>query len=257
MKYIYNIIKIYVVCLCALLSIFAFCGCGVLLEENISKNVSEYRQNFFLGLGENFSATFTDGQRESEFVANGEKTSLVDFGVIVIKGQNLSQKNFSLTINNEKISGELEITPFDNTLVVDIKKVVDKNDQLTLEYLGEKVTLVCLSKDWKINYNNALDIFVHKNKDTLKQYNNTNNFDGEIYIKLVSDKQDMSNIYYYVLCITKNGNVLATLIDVNNGEILQKSWFCLNQKTYPLKLAKQKLRKNINKTHFILISNID
>lgn len=223
MKYLYNIIKIYVIGLCAILCIFSLVGCGTSLEENISQNVSEYRQNFFVGVGEKFSATFTDGMRESDFIANGEKTSLVDFGVIVIKTQDLSQKSFTLKINDEEIKGELEVNPFDNTLVVDLKRKVDKNDKLTLLYAGENVSLVCLSKDWKINYNNALDIFVQKYKERLANFEKNNNFEGEIYIKIVSDKQDMSNIYYYVLCITKNGDIIANLIDVTNGEILQKS----------------------------------
>ncbi len=222
MKYIYRLIKIYVIVLCAILCIFSLVGCGGSLEENISQNVSEYRQNFFVGVGDKFSATFTDGMRESDFIANGEKTSLVDFGVIVIKTQDLSQKNFILKINNEEIKGELEVNPFDNTLVVDLKRKVDKDDNLTLDYKDESVTLVCLSKEWKIDYNNALDIFVQKNKEKLANFEKNNNFEGEIYIKIVSDKQDMSNIYYYVLCITKNGDIVANLINVATGEILQK-----------------------------------
>ncbi len=223
MKYIYKIIKIYVVLLCAILCIFSFVGCKETIEESIGQNVSEYRQNFFMGVGEKFSATFTDGKREQEFITNGEKTSLVDFGVIVIKTQSLSQKNFVFKINDEEVSGTLEVNPFDNTFVADIKQTVDKDDTLTLSFDNESITLICLSKDWKINHNNALDIFVHKNKEKLATYYNNNNFEGEIYIKIVSDRQDMSNIYYYVLCITKNGDIIANLIDVSTGEILQKS----------------------------------
>lgn len=222
MKYIYNIIKIYVVSLFALVGIFSLVGCNTSLEEKISQNVSEYRQNFFIGVGEQFSATFTDGKRESEFVTNGEKTPLVDFGVIVVKTQNLSQKDFVFKINEEEIKGTLEVNPFDNSLVVDLKRKVDKDDQLTLTIDGESVALVCLSKDWKVDYNSAFDIFVHKNKKVLASCCSKDNFEGEIYIKLVSDKQDMSNIYYYVLCVTKKGDIIANLIDVSSGEILQK-----------------------------------
>ncbi len=223
MKHLYKLIKIYTVVLCAILCIISLVGCGTSVEENISQNVSEYRQNFFMGIGENFSATFTDGKREKDFVADGIKSPLVDFGVIVVKTDDLSQKKFTLNIGNEKIDGEFEVNPFDNTLVFDICKTVSKDDNLELEYGGEKISLVCLSKDWNVDYNKALDIFTHKNKERLKTFNINGSFEGEIYIKLVRDKKDMSNIYYYVLCVTRNGDIVANLIDVKTGEILQKN----------------------------------
>ncbi len=223
MEYLNKIIKIYTIILCAFLCVLSLSGCGMSVEENISQNVSEYRQNFFIGIGENFSVTFTDGEREKDFIADGVKSPLVDFGVIVVKTNDLSQKKFVFYIGDEKIEGEFEVNPFDNSLVADICKKVSKDDNLTIEYNGEKVVLACLSKEWKVDYNKAFDIFVQKNKEKLKIYNTNNGFEGEIYIKIVSDKKDMSDIYYYVLCVTRNGDVIANLIDVKSGEILHSA----------------------------------
>ena len=45
--------------------------------------------------------------------------------------------------------------------------------------------------------------------------------EGEIFIKIVSNDSNMSNVYWYVLLVCKNGDILASLVDVNNGEIIQ------------------------------------
>ena len=66
-----------------------------------------------------------------------------------------------------------------------------------------------------------MNIFSEKHKEDIKVNSNKNKLNGEIYIKIVSSDKQLSSVYWYVLLTCTNGNVYASLIDVNSGEIVQ------------------------------------
>ncbi len=218
-------IKVFGLILCFTFFGLTLVGCGKSVEEELSLNISEYREDFFYGSSLNMTATFTDGQRESDFVTDGKKSQLQDFGVLVVRSNSdLGDKpKFQLKINDEIYEGEMERNPFDGSYVVDVLKRVNCEDTIvvTMLDLNETITLECLSKDWGCDCNRALNVFIENNKDNLNEYMGANGFEGEVYIKIVADKKDIANIYWYVLCVCQDGNVFASLISVENGEIVQ------------------------------------
>ena len=218
-------IKVFGLILCLTFIGLTLVGCGKSVEEELSLNISEYREDFFYGSTLNMSATFTDGQRESEFVTDGKKSELQDFGVLVVRSNNDLGENprFELKINDETYEGEMEKNPFDGSYVVDVLRRVDCEDTIvvTIPSINETITLECLSKDWGCDCNKALNVFIDNNKDNLNEYMSANGFEGEVYIKIVADKKDIANIYWYVLCVCQDGNVFANLISVEDGKIVQ------------------------------------
>lgn len=207
------------------LCLFLF-SCSHSLEEQVSCCVSEYRENYFYVKTENFTASFTDGERESEYVYNGEKTNLVDYGIIVVKTKVAveGQLMFELSVNDEVLVGEMERNPFDQTFVFDTQRKVSSGDNIEL-YLVDfdvRLTLICLSKDWGLTCGQALTKFVYENKAGLQAYVSDDSFQGEVYIKLVADINDENNIYYYVLAVCTDGQVFGSLIDVKTGIVVQK-----------------------------------
>lgn len=207
------------------LCLFLF-SCSPTLEEQINSCVSEYRENYFYAKTDNFIASFTDGEREKDYIYNGEKTSLVNYGIIVLKtGLMVEEKlKFELSVNGEVLVGEMGRNPFDHTFVFDTERRVSSGDSLEL-YLVDfdvKLTFVCLSKDWEVNCGQALTKFVHEYKTQLQAYVTKDCFQGEVYIKLVADLSDENNIYFYVLAVCKDGQVFGSLIDVKTGNIVQK-----------------------------------
>lgn len=220
-----NVLKIVGVIFClGIVSLF-FVACNNSLQEEVSKNISEYREDFFFASDDNYIVSFTDGKREKDFITNGDSTSLVDFGVLLLKSkQDLGNKpKFKLTINDKVYEGDFERNPFDNTYVVDLQVRVNKEDNILFELpeMNVKMQLLCLSKNWQIDVNKALNIFIDYNEQKLSTYLKNKDFKGEIFIKIVSDKHTAENIYWYVLCICEDGNVFSNLISVENGEILQ------------------------------------
>lgn len=212
-------------CLIFVPCILVACG-GNSLEGAISSNISEYRQNFFYGSNSNYTASFTDGKREQDFVTNGTSTPLVGFGVLVVRAKDTTSDNldFELKINEEQITGTLSKNPFDNSYVIDVEREVSAGDKVLLKinsFDQEYTQLDNLSSEWAVNHNKALNIFVEHNKENLSKYYVDNVFSGEVYIKIVADKLDEGNIYWYVLCVLTDGNVMGSLISVKTGEILQ------------------------------------
>ena len=203
-----------------------FVGCGgKSLEEGISEKISEYREDFFYGTSEGVSASFTDGMRESDFRTDGKSTELQDFGVLLVRtSDNTSDTlDFVLKIGETEYEGTLQKNPFDGSYVIDLNRRVESVDVITLTIpsLNTTFTLEPLSQNWGIDSNKALNIFITNNKVNLNEYFVDGDFKGEVFIKIVADKGDIANIYWYVLCVCEDGYIFANLISVQNGEILQ------------------------------------
>ena len=221
-----NILKIFGVIVFVFVSSLCLLACNKSIEEIISGQVSEYREDFFFASSDDGSVSFTDGQREIDFVTNGMPTKLVDFGVLVFKTDKDfgDSPKFKFLVNDKVYEGNFERNPFDNTYVVDLLVRVNSQDKLVFsmpEYGVNEITLQCLSKDWEISCSKALDIFCKNNSSKLQEYVDKDNFEGEIFIKIVADKKQPDNIYWYVLCVCQDGNVISNLISVTSGEIVQ------------------------------------
>ena len=211
-----------------ILSVFIVSACSNKVKtEEISINaISEYRKNLFVAKTNFCVATFTSGQREEKYIMDGKNSKLVDFGVLTLKFDNytsLSLPKFELKINNDIFTGELEHNPYDGSFVYDIQKQVNDNDTINLYLVDydQSTSLSCLSRGWKVNYLQAESIFANKHKAEFNKNTIDNKLNGEIYIKIVSDDKEMKNFYWYVLLVCENGDMYASLIDVNSGEIIQ------------------------------------
>jgi len=203
-------------------------ACGqVELNDFSHEYISEYRQNLFLAKSNTFTASFTSGQREKNYYMDGEKTDLVDFGVLtVVFSTNFDgalPPIFELIVDGTKIANRLEKNPYDCTFVYDICRRVDDDIEIILfiPELEESVKLVCISKDWNTDWQEAVTIFSQKYNSKIKNNTHGGKFKGEIFIKTVSNDRNFDNIYWFVMCVTKNGDVFSCLIDPTSKMILQ------------------------------------
>ena len=196
------------------------------LNDYSHEYISEYRKNLFIAKTGLFTATFTSGEREENYIMDGAKTKLVDFGVLTVKFNSQiddSSPQFELKINDKVFADVLELNPYDGTFVYDTLCQVD--DSATIELylvdLDQREKLVCVSSDWNANYKEAIDIFSQKYNKELKLHTANGKLNAEIYVKIVSTNKDTQNIYWYVLCVCKNGDMYACLIDPITKAILQ------------------------------------
>lgn len=202
-------------------------GCGQAnLNDYSHEHISEYRKNLFVAKTGLFTATFTSGEREENYVMDGTKTNLVDFGVLTVKfnGQlDDDSPQFELKINDKTFADNLERNPYDGSFVYDTLCQVDdaSSVELYLVDLDQREKLVCVSNNWSADYKEAINIFSQKYSKELSSHTSKGNLQGEVYVKIVSTDKSLDNIYWYVLCVCKNGDMYASLIDPNTKVILQ------------------------------------
>ena len=221
-----NLIKLLSICFLFFCPLF-FVGCGQAnLNDYSHEGLSEYRKNLFVAKTGFFTATVTSGEREENYVMDGAKTKLVDFGVLTIKFNSELDDDapqFELKINDKVFADNLERNPYDGSYVYDTLCQVEDNAVIALYLvdLDQREKLVCVSNNWSADYKEAINIFSQKYSKELSSHTTSGKLQGEVYVKIVSTDKNMDNIYWYVLCVCKNGDMYASLIDPNTKVILQ------------------------------------
>ena len=219
------------ICLCfvLLLGVTFIFGCSTVnLTDHSLTSISEYRKNLFVGKTGNVLATYTTGQREQDYIMDGKKTQLTDFGVLTLYFSSPVEKapEFKLTINDTSYESVLELNPYDGTYVYDTLTQIDDGSQIELyiKDYDQTIKLVCVSSSWGSTYQDAISIFSQKYQKELDSHSKNGVFNGEVYVKIVSSNKSLDNIYWYVLCVCESGDMYSALIDPNTKVIVQ-SWF--------------------------------
>ena len=193
------------------------------VEEEVSTHISEYVDNYYMGIANDITADFCDGKREEPFCMDGIANPLVEYGVLTVRSKkNLGENvSYALQIGEKKFEGIFEIRPFDNSYIADIESLCDEEEFVILKIGDIEIKLDNLSKNFSINSSKALTKFAKIHKDQLKSYMNKD-FTAEVFVKVVSDRQDPNSICFFVVSKGQNGEVIGTLFDANTGEVLQQ-----------------------------------
>ncbi|MBQ7351683.1 MAG: hypothetical protein IJW59_02305 [Clostridia bacterium] len=216
-----------------LIMVIGLSGCGhSQLESMIFDNISEVREFVLFGEDEKLSASLMCGRRESDYVINGYHTSLVDFGVVTITlGDNVTKDfkraQYILYVGTEIYKGDFEINPYDETLVADIKKIIDKSENVSVDVILDKEKISSLKlknvdKDWIITCNDCINILSKTYKKELKSLIRDGEFWGEVYVKIITDRkaQDVKNFFFYANVVGRSGENLSMVICPFTGEVL-------------------------------------
>ena len=217
-----------------ILGTFFLGGCQSSLENKIWDNIAEVRQFMLLGQDEGISATLTCGMREIDYKINGYATEVIEFGVITICLDDIDnivydKAEFVMFVGTKKYDGTLQLNPFDNTLVADIKEIVGKTQNITLEiYLDDERSYVLklkpIDNEWAITYDDCVKIFINKYKAELKSLISNGELEGEVYIKILNDYDGYANdFYYYVSLVGRKGEKISIIVCPDTGNILASS----------------------------------
>lgn len=209
-------------------SLFVFSSCQNKYEVYLRNNTSEIRKCIFVGECEDFECSLILGEREKNYIVNGYSGDCVEFGIISFDFQekeSLESGNFALTVGTEKISGDLKINPIDNTLVADIKKTFDCDKKvyakICMGKYEKELQLKCVNNNWKVQSEDVYNILSQKLKKEVSSFVASNTFEGEVYIKILNDKDiNVSDYYWFVNIIGRNGNRLSAIISPQTKEIL-------------------------------------
>ena len=205
---------------------FLVSGCKNNIYTICKKEISETRTCYYFGKNDKYVASVTSGEREEEYILNGEHTKNVPYTVLVvdfIETKLNTLPNFELSIDGKIYSGEMELNPFNGTFCVDLGVQIEDNLDVELSLLEEskKMDLISVSSLWQVDYSLAFDIAINAFGERLNNYIENGKLQGEIFQKLISlNRYSAEDIYWNICLFLKNGEILTCTIDVITGQVV-------------------------------------
>lgn len=213
-----------------ILGIITLTSCTNKYENILKSNTAEVQEFLLEGKSNNIKSSLVCGMREKEYKINGYATDLIEFGILTFELPNIDDYDVSLaqyvlTVDTLRYDGELEKNPFNNTLVADIKKIINLSDNITAKLIiGDFVSEIKLNNvadEWKVNSDDVYQIVSNKFKPDIETLNSNNIFGGEVYVKIINDADMYKGDYYwYVSIIGRKGGTLSLIICPDSKDIL-------------------------------------
>lgn len=208
------------------------CGGKNKNEVDFNQHLIEIRNNLFAGQDDVMYATVCTGEREKDYSLDGVVNELVPFGIVTIaKFDNEGLKNtsypFTLVVNGESITGNLEKSPYDNTYSADIEQIIadDAEVMLQLSVDGSNFNQVLsnVSNGFAINKDSAINTACETLKSSIKDLSREESLYSEAFVKILKDYSGESNKYYwYIGIISPEGKTSGVLIDTTTGQVVSK-----------------------------------
>ncbi len=213
-------------------SLLAFTACKKTTNVVIDDYVIEERCNLFVAQNDTYCVTFSTGLREENYALDGVKNNMIDFGVLTLSRLDhnplaITQCNYTLTINDQILSGELKASGYDNTFSADCGVRADDNSvvsvQLNFDGVSFSSQLENTVGDFAVDKDAALKV---ANAELSNELQNLakNKTDFEVVMKIVKDysSSEVKSYYWYVGVIGVDGQTYGILIDAITSDIIAK-----------------------------------
>ena len=217
-----DMFKKVLVSLSLFLVVFGVTACGKTIDSYVLNNMAEITKEYYFGENDTMVATLSVGEREEDYLVNGQATELVDYSLLVIK---FKEENIAKAIVFEVKSGEVtvdveaEYNSFNNSYMVDIVDDITVGEDFSIVYDEQTVTLE--KQNFAIDYENALQIVCENLKDKLEEQKSYNHFNAECYLRVMSEKDDdFSDLYWCFTCLNYEGESFSVIISTVDGSVL-------------------------------------
>lgn len=197
-----------------------FIGCGLNINSTIQKHISELTKYIFAYNCKDYNICVTSGMRESDYTFDGTTTDMTEFTLVSLAFSSPHSEqfyDFIISINGTDYSGILEKNPYKSNYMCDLKKSICESDEITIKFDNTENKLDCLSKDFQVDYENAISAAVKSFDENLTNYCKNNNL-YECYLKILYKPEISENVYWYFL--VKANKQYNFVIDVNSGNIV-------------------------------------
>lgn len=218
----------------AIAVVLAVVICAVILsgcskkEVDISSYMSDRRENLFVGECESAYITLTSGRREDPYKFDGVNNTTVDFCIVSIFPSKKLQTQYldvEIIVGDSIIETTLEKSPYEEGYMADLGSKIASDQQVQVKCgdLEVAVDMTCVSREWEIQCEDALDIGIKTLKETLDNATASNKLKGECYLKIIYDKtREIKTYYWFFSFVGENGVTSSCVIDVDNGQVLAK-----------------------------------
>ena len=200
--------------------VFMF-GCQKLIA--LEDSMSEITKIYFTAETQDAKANISVGRREEDYIIDGKHTKNVDFSLISLKFNNLlpvNQIEVQLVINDVSTSVILDLNPANHYYMTDLGYKLNENDKILLNYGDLSLDFQNESKNFGIDYSEALKIAKSELGDKIEKYYNGKNFAGEGYLKVLTSQDDEGELFWVLTLVAKDGSRNNVVLSVVDGKIL-------------------------------------
>lgn len=206
---------------------FTCFACGTTTEDLVKKNMSELTKVYYFGENDNFYCSLSSGQRESEYLMNGKSEESVDFSLLSLNLANpISAKaiKVDVTIDGQTNQAELEINSLNSAYLVDLEKELTGEEQISITYEGETLKMECLSKNFAVDYEKALNIASVEMEDKINLKKTYNSLNAECYLRVLDKKaNNFDGTFWCFTVLNVDNENYSIIISTEDGSILAKS----------------------------------
>ena len=196
--------------------LFLFTGCN---DLSINNCISEITFTYFKGQdssSSNVYASISVGEREEPYKMDGKHRKNVDFALINLILDDVSQNEVMATIDIDGTASEimLEFNPRTSSYMADLGYAISGDSTINLKVDNYSIDFSNISKDFKVDYNKALEIGEKLLSENVTNFSSSN-FDGEIYLKLFT--MEGSDVLYWIYtAVYEDGVTYNFAINVND-----------------------------------------
>ncbi len=210
-----------------LFCVLCFVGCGKKTEEIVIENMSELTKDFFFGENEKCYATLSVGTREKDYLMDGKSTPKTDFSLFCITFFEENVKNMivvEVSVNGQKKMYDMEFNSFSNAYMVDLEKKILPDDEIAFAYEGESVSLANLSKNFGVNWKEAISIACKNFEKAIDGEIKHGVCSAEFYLKILDKRANNFDDFFWCFTILNDKNESKSIIiSTTDGSVLAKS----------------------------------
>lgn len=213
----------------ALIFLLFFCSFFLISCKNnqkIEENISEITEIYFYGENNDgdLKCSISVGQREDPYKVDGIHNPTCDFSLISLKSKvyQSEQINVAIFLNNICYELILYFNPVTGVYINDLGFAINENDVVFIKFNDVNFNLYNLSKDFKINYKEALSISIERLQDELSNLFSRGKFLGECYLKILSNPND-DRLFWLFTIQTRNEDSINLIISIDSGEIIMQN----------------------------------
>lgn len=218
--------------ICALMFVLGalavFAGaCGKKTEDYVRENMSEKTETYFYGETPEVYATLSSGKRENKYLMNGISEKKVDFSLLTLNFYNETFGNginVKVVIDGAESTKFLELNTLNNTYMIDLETKFSGKEEISVEYMEEKITLENVSKDFKVGANKAIEIASKELSKFIMKEKKMSSLNAECYLRVLDKRANNFQDMFWVFTVvnTKNENY-SVVISTVDGSVLSKS----------------------------------
>jgi len=196
------------------------CQKSVSLEESIS----EITKIYFVAENSEVKANISVGEREEDYIVDGNHTKNVDFSLIALKFESLlpdNQIQVDLIVNDVNSTIILDLNPANHYYMTDLGYALKQDDKISLLYQDFNLTFENASQTFGVSYRQALSIAKDALGDKLDKYYIGKDFSGEGYLKVLTGQgEEEGDLFWVLTLVGKNGSENNVVLSVVDGKVI-------------------------------------